>query len=118
MAKKPPADKKIVASNRKARHQFEILQVFEAGLSLKGPEVKSLRAGKARLQGTFARVEGDDGRVWLGGAGSNVVAVVGDDVSSLPEPPGDFLGSAEYRAEMAAVLARRTLAEARARVAG
>ncbi|MFH1724278.1 MAG: SsrA-binding protein SmpB [Elusimicrobiota bacterium] len=60
MAKRSTGDKTVVASNRKARHQFEILEVFEAGLSLKGPEVKSLRAGKARLLGTFARVEGDE----------------------------------------------------------
>ena len=55
--------KKIVARNKKARHEFEILDTWEAGLVLKGPEVKSLRAGKASLNEAFARV--DDGEVWL-----------------------------------------------------
>src|SRR6266480_2556358 len=51
--KRPPP----AISNRKARHSFEILDTFEAGLVLQGPEVKSLRAGKASLQDSFARVE-------------------------------------------------------------
>jgi len=55
--------KKVVASNRKARHEFEILETFEAGLVLRGPEVKSLREGKVGFQDAFARLEG--GEVWL-----------------------------------------------------
>jgi SsrA-binding protein len=55
--------KKVVATNRKARHEYEILDTFEAGLVLKGPEVKSLREGKVGFQDAFARVEG--GEVWL-----------------------------------------------------
>ena len=55
-----PDGKKIVASNRKARHDYEILDVYEAGLSLVGAEVKSLRAGKAVLEGAFARSENDE----------------------------------------------------------
>ena len=47
----------LVASNRKARFHYEILEVIEAGLSLMGPEVKSLRQGKAVLEGSFARAE-------------------------------------------------------------
>ena len=54
---------KVVARNRKARHEYEILETFEAGLVLKGPEVKSLREGKASFQDAFARVEG--GEAWL-----------------------------------------------------
>ena len=53
----------MVARNRKARHEFEVLETFEAGLVLKGPEVKSLREGKASFQDSFARVE--RGEVWL-----------------------------------------------------
>jgi SsrA-binding protein len=49
----PPA----AISNRKARHDYIILESFEAGIVLKGPEVKSLRTGKASLQDSFARVE-------------------------------------------------------------
>lgn len=55
--------KKIVASNRKARHEYEILETFEAGLVLKGPEVKSLRDGKVSFQDAYARLE--SGEVWL-----------------------------------------------------
>ena len=53
-------DKIQIGTNRKARHHFEILEVFEAGLALKGPEVKSLRDKKVSFEGTYARVE-DDG---------------------------------------------------------
>lgn len=55
--------RKVVARNRKARHEFEILEVFEAGMVLKGPEVKSLRDGKTSFQDAFARVE--RGEMWL-----------------------------------------------------
>src|SRR5712692_2491736 len=44
-------------SNRKARHDYHILETYEAGIALRGPEVKSLRAGKANLQDSFARIE-------------------------------------------------------------
>lgn len=55
----------MVARNKKARHEYEILDTYEAGLVLKGPEVKSIRAGKVSLNEAFARV--DDGEVWLYG---------------------------------------------------
>jgi len=48
---------KVVVDNRKARHDFFIEETYEAGLSLTGTEVKSLRAGKGNLQDSFARVE-------------------------------------------------------------
>jgi SsrA-binding protein len=54
---------RIVARNRKARHEYEVLEEFEAGLVLKGAEVKSLREGKASFTDAFARVE--SGEVWL-----------------------------------------------------
>src|SRR4051812_23526903 len=57
--KRPPP----ALSNRKARHAYEILDTFEAGIVLLGPEVKSLRSGKASLQDSFARVE--NGEVFL-----------------------------------------------------
>jgi len=47
----------IVATNRKALHDFHIEQTYEAGLSLEGPEVKSLRLKQARIEGSFARIE-------------------------------------------------------------
>jgi SsrA-binding protein len=55
--------RRVVASNRKARHEYEILETFEAGLVLRGPEVKSVREGKIGFQDAFARVDG--GEVWL-----------------------------------------------------
>jgi SsrA-binding protein len=55
--------RQVVARNRKARHEYDILETFEAGMALKGPEVKSLRAGKVAFQDAFARVE--RGEVWL-----------------------------------------------------
>ncbi len=54
---------KIVATNRKARHDYAIEDVFEAGIVLTGTEVKSLRAGRASLVDGFASVDG--GEVWL-----------------------------------------------------
>ncbi|MEZ5066631.1 MAG: SsrA-binding protein SmpB [bacterium] len=56
----------LITSNRKARHDYEILETFEAGLVLTGTEVKSLRAGKASLAEAYARLRGDE--VWLIGA--------------------------------------------------
>ena len=67
MAKDPAGgkrgNKQIVASNRKARHNYSILELFEAGVALQGTEVKSLREGHASLADAFATV--DDGEVWL-----------------------------------------------------
>ncbi|MBI4423962.1 MAG: SsrA-binding protein SmpB [Elusimicrobia bacterium] len=59
-AKENAEGRLIVASNRKARFHYEILETLEAGLSLLGPEVKSLRGGKAVLEGSFARIEGSE----------------------------------------------------------
>jgi SsrA-binding protein len=53
----------LVVSNRKARHEYEVLQTLEAGIVLQGTEVKSLRNGKANLQDAFARFHG--GELWL-----------------------------------------------------
>ncbi|MDR8393465.1 SsrA-binding protein SmpB [Aliifodinibius sp. S!AR15-10] len=50
-------------SNRKARHEFSVEETFEAGIALKGTEVKSLREGSASLQESFAYLM--DGEVWL-----------------------------------------------------
>lgn len=55
--------RKVVARNRKARHEYEVLETYEAGMELKGPEVKSLRSGGVSFQDAFARVDG--GEVWL-----------------------------------------------------
>ena len=60
-----PDGRTIVAQNRRARHDYEILETVEAGLELLGSEVKSLREGKAQLKDSYARVE--DNQMWLMG---------------------------------------------------
>ncbi len=65
------SDKKMtsagqVAVNKKAYHNFELVEKFEAGLELQGSEVKSLRTGKADLSGSYARIR--NGECWLVGA--------------------------------------------------
>jgi SsrA-binding protein len=59
---KPDAPRKI-AQNRRARHEYDILEVFECGMELRGAEVKSIRLGQVQLQDAYARV--DDGELWL-----------------------------------------------------
>jgi SsrA-binding protein len=54
---------KVVASNRKARHDFTILDVYEAGMVLSGTEVKALRAGRASLVDGYVAI--DDGEAYL-----------------------------------------------------
>jgi len=60
------AGEKLIVDNRRARHDYELLERFEAGLVLTGTEVKSLRQGRASLAQAFAEVR--DGEVWLVGA--------------------------------------------------
>jgi SsrA-binding protein len=54
-----------VATNRRARHRYELVETFEAGIELVGTEVKSLRAGNVQISDAYAVVE--DGEVWLRG---------------------------------------------------
>ncbi len=56
---------RVVASNRRARHDYDVLSTYECGIVLQGSEVKSLREGKAQLADSYARVS--DGEVWLFG---------------------------------------------------
>jgi len=58
-------DRKIIASNRRARHDYSILDTVEAGIVLTGSEVKALREGHAQLADAFARII--RGQVWLDG---------------------------------------------------
>ena len=55
--------RRIAAQNRRARHDYFVLETFECGLALQGSEVKSLREGKAQLRDAYARVV--KGEVWL-----------------------------------------------------
>jgi SsrA-binding protein len=63
--KKPGGASKLIAENRKARHDYQIEDDFEAGLCLEGWEVKSLRAGNANLTESYAFVK--NGEAWLTG---------------------------------------------------
>lgn len=55
--------KRLIAENRKARHDYHVLDVFEAGVVLLGTEVKAIREGRVNLRDSYARL--DKGEIWL-----------------------------------------------------
>ena len=55
--------RRVIAENRKARHDYHVLETWEAGVALLGTEVKSIREGRVNLRDSYARV--GDGEVWL-----------------------------------------------------
>ena len=57
------AARRMIAENRKARHDFHILDTWESGVALLGTEVKAIREGRVNLRDSYARVE--DGEVWM-----------------------------------------------------
>lgn len=63
MSKPAPPGEKLIASNKKAHHDYFVLQKYEAGIALTGTEVKSLRDGKANLKDSYVIVKG--GEAWL-----------------------------------------------------
>ncbi|MEM7032327.1 MAG: SsrA-binding protein SmpB [Chloroflexota bacterium] len=63
MSKNSGSGLKIIANNRKARHDYAILDTFEAGMVLTGSEIKSIRAGQISLQDGFATIR--EGEMWL-----------------------------------------------------
>ena len=65
MSPKSDAEQKTVISNRRARHDYEILERYETGIVLTGAEVKSLRGGRGSLAESFARVRGRE--IWIEG---------------------------------------------------
>jgi SsrA-binding protein len=56
-------DVKVMATNRKARHDYEIEETYEAGLELRGTEIKSIRAGQVSLKEAYVRTDGEE--AWL-----------------------------------------------------
>lgn len=58
-----PDTVKVISDNKRARHEYEVLEVLECGIALVGTEVKSMRQGLANLQDSHARIE--NGEVWL-----------------------------------------------------
>jgi len=63
MEKPARTGRKVVARNKKATHEYQILESWEAGIVLTGPEIKSIREGKVSIAEAFARI--DAGEVWL-----------------------------------------------------
>ena len=66
MSKKQKKSPNIIASNKKARHDYSIMQTFQAGVALEGWEVKSIRAGKTQLKESYVILK--NGEAWLIGA--------------------------------------------------
>lgn len=60
MAKKPETGERLIASNKKALHEYFIVQKFEAGIVLTGTEMKSLRAGKANLKDAYVLLKNEE----------------------------------------------------------
>jgi SsrA-binding protein len=65
MTAKTAASRGLVAQNRKARHDYDVVGTYEAGIVLVGSEVKSLREGRVQLRDSFASAQ--DGEIWLHG---------------------------------------------------
>jgi SsrA-binding protein len=65
MSAREESDIKVVATNRRARHEYDIEQAFEAGIALVGSEVKTLRSGKASLQDAYGVINRNE--VWVYG---------------------------------------------------
>jgi len=63
MAKAQGSGRKVVATNRRARHDYEVLETVECGIALTGSEIKSVRAGQVQLKDAYAEIRG--GEVWL-----------------------------------------------------
>ena len=94
-----------VATNRRARHDYDILERFECGIALVGSEVKSLRAGRVQLRDSYARIQ--DGEVWLHSVHIAPYAFAHGRDGHDPERPRKLL---LHRREIA-VLAARTQQE-------
>jgi SsrA-binding protein len=60
MSRKEAGGRRVLARNRKALHEYHVVETWEAGIVLHGPEVKSMRAGRVSLTGAFARVDGGE----------------------------------------------------------
>jgi SsrA-binding protein len=65
MTQRPKDDRRVLASNRRARHEYHVLETFQAGLELTGTEVKAAREGRVQLKDSYVEVR--DGQAWLVG---------------------------------------------------
>ena len=86
---KAPKGPRPVAQNRKARHDYDVLETLECGIALQGSEVKSIRNGKIQLRDAYARVDG--GEVWLHGVHVSPYTMATGFGSHDPERPRKLL---------------------------
>ncbi len=84
-----PKGTRPVAQNRKARHDYDVVDTFECGIALQGSEVKSIRDGKVQLRDAYARVE--RGEVWLHGMHVSPYAFASSFGAHEPERPRKLL---------------------------
>jgi SsrA-binding protein len=97
---------RAIATNRRARHEYSILETFEAGLVLRGTEVKSLRAGLVNFKDSYATVR--NGEVWLLGCHINPYSH-GTDANHDPERDRKLLLHAKEIGRLAGKIAERGL---------
>ena len=97
---------KVVATNRRARHEYEILETVEAGLVLRGTEVKSLRAGQVNFKDAYATVRGNE--AWLLGFHISPYSH-GTDANHAPERDRKLLLHAREIARLSGRIAERGL---------
>ena len=105
MASQEQADRTI-ATNRRARHEYSILETLEAGLVLRGTEVKSLRAGLVNFKDSYATVR--NGEVWLLGCHINPYSH-GTDANHDPERDRKLLLHAKEISRLSGKVAERGL---------
>ncbi len=105
MPSQEPRDRAI-ATNRRARHEYSIIETFEAGVVLRGTEVKSLRAGLVNFKDSYATVR--NGEVWLLGCHINPYSH-GTDANHDPERDRKLLLHAKEISRLAGKVAERGL---------
>ena len=105
MPSQEPRDRAI-ATNRRARHEYSILETFEAGVVLRGTEVKSLRAGLVNFKDSYATVR--NGEVWLLGCHINPYSH-GTDANHDPERDRKLLLHAKEISRLSGKVAERGL---------
>ena len=105
MPSQEPRDRAI-ATNRRARHEYSILETYEAGLALRGTEVKSLRAGLVNFKDSYATVR--NGEVWLLGCHINPYSH-GTDANHDPERDRKLLLHAKEISRLSGKVAERGL---------
>jgi SsrA-binding protein len=94
-----PAGTKLIASNRKARHQFSIFDVIETGIVLRGSEVKALREAHVQLGDGYGRIQ--RGELWLEGVHISPYSYATGFGSHVPDSPRKLLAHRQEIAKLA-----------------